>query len=120
MPATTVRSDRPSIYKVNEDLKARLAKDNRLQGSKINFDFDGVTVILNGKVKDQEQYGWAATVAAGTPGVNSVINRLQIEPQEAEKTQEKTKEVPAKSAAPKKQIPKTETAEPENGPAKAS
>lgn len=119
LPATTV-TEKPSIYKVSEDLKARLAKDDRLQGSKIDFDFDGATVILNGKVKNQEQFGWAATVAAGTPGVTSVINRLQIEPKEAEKDKEKTKELPAKSAAPKKQVPRTQTAEPESGPGKAS
>jgi hypothetical protein len=119
VPATTV-TEKPSIYKVSEDLKARLAKDDRLQGSSIDFDFDGMTVILNGKVKNQEQFGWAATVAAGTPGVKSVINRLQIEPKEAEKDKEKTKELPAKSVAPKKQVPETQTAEPKNGPAKAT
>jgi hyperosmotically inducible periplasmic protein len=115
LPAAAVVSDKPSIYKVNQDLKARLAKDDRLQGSNITFDFDGSTVILNGKVKDQEQFGWAATVAAGTAGVNSVINRLQIEAQEAkpEKAVEKNKEAPAKLVAPKKQIPKTQPVQPE-------
>jgi osmotically-inducible protein OsmY len=64
---------------VSEDLHKRLAKDDRLHGAKIDFDYDGATVVLSGTVKDKEQYGWASTVAAGTPGVKGVINRLQVE-----------------------------------------
>jgi len=99
-PAST--SNKPSIFKVEEDLKTRLGKDERLQGSNIGFDYDGATVILNGTVKDREQFGWAATIAAGTPGVVSVINRLQVEPAATET------EVP-QGPAPKKPTPKPET-----------
>jgi hypothetical protein len=102
LPTPTTSSDKPSIYKVKEDLKARLAKDDRLQGSKIDFYYDGATVILNGTVKDREQFGWAATIAAGTPGVTSVINRLQVEPPAAETA------VP-EAPVPKKQVPKPQT-----------
>lgn len=70
--------ERRSISAVTQDLHTRLAKDARLQGSTIDFDYDGNTVILHGQVKDKDQFGWAATIAAGTPGVKSVINRLQI------------------------------------------
>ncbi len=100
---------RPSYAKVTEDLKSRLAKDDRLQGSKIDFDYDGATVILNGTVKDKEQFGWATTVAAGTPGVTSVINRLQVEAKP--ETQAPEAQTP-KPPAPRKQIPKEPAAEP--------
>lgn len=109
MPNVAATSDKPSIYKVTEDLKARLAKDDRLQGSKIDFDYDGATVILNGMVKNTEQFGWAATVAAGTPGVTSVINRLKVEPAAAE-TQA------PKAPAPRKPAPKPQTATPQTPP----
>lgn len=113
MPNVATGSDKPSIYKVNQDLKARLAKDDRLQGSKIDFDYDGVTVILNGTVKDTEQFGWAATVAAGTPGVTSVINRLQIKPPVAET------EAPKTSTAPRKPAPKPRALESQTPPTSA-
>ncbi len=106
LPAPTNRSSKPSISKVKEDLKTRLTKDERLQGSNIAFDCDGTTVILNGTVKDREQFGWASTIAAGTPGVTSVINRLQIEPPATET------EVP-KTPTPKKPLPKPQTPAPE-------
>lgn len=99
LPKVAPGSDKPSIYQVTQNLKTRLAKDDRLQGSKIDFDYDGVTVILNGTVKDTEQFGWAATVAAGTPGVASVINRLQVKPPIVETQVPKTPAVPRKPAA---------------------
>lgn len=101
-PGTATSSAKPSIFKVKEDLKTRLAKDERLHGSNIGFEYDGATVILNGTVKDREQFGWAATIAAGTNGVTSVINRLQIEPPATES------EVP-KTPAPKNQVTKPQT-----------
>lgn len=85
-PAPTAVEARP-ISAVKDDLQKRLTTDNRLHGSKIDFDYDGVTVILNGTVKDKDQFGWAATVAAGTPGVKGVINRLQVEEAENSKNE---------------------------------
>ncbi|MBZ5729197.1 MAG: BON domain-containing protein [Acidobacteriia bacterium] len=112
LPAAA-KPEKPSISKVKEDLRTRLDKDDRLQGSKITFDYDGMTVILNGVVKDREQFGWASTVAAGTTGVTSVINRLQVEQSapEAEKP---------KAPMPKKQIPKTPAPEPQALPTQTS
>jgi BON domain len=107
------KPEKPSIFKVKEDLHTRLTKDDRLRGSNITFDYDGATVILNGMVKDREQFGWASTIAAGTPGVSSVINRLQVE-----------QAVPAaetpKAPMPKKQIPKTPAPETQAPPAQTS
>lgn len=111
LPKAVGSSDKPSIFKVKEDLKTRLGKDERLQGSNIAFDYDGAMVILNGTVKDREQFGWAATIAAGTPGVTSVINRLQVEPPATET------EVP-KSPAPKK--PSSQPQTPDRQPASTS
>ncbi len=108
LPTTTSSSAKPSIFKVKEDLKARLAKDERLQGSNIAFDYDGTTVILKGTVKDREQFGWASTIAAGTAGVTSVINRLQIEPAATETELPKTP-APPKKPASKTQTPSTQT-----------
>ncbi|HEU5402563.1 MAG TPA: BON domain-containing protein [Terriglobales bacterium] len=108
-------SDKPTIYKVQQDLKARFAKDDRLQGSNITFAFDGATVILSGTVKDTAQFGWAATVAGGTPGVQSVINRLQVEPTKPEAAEKPKTQEPAR-----KPVPKTETAKPPTSPAQTS
>lgn len=113
LPTVSSGSDKPSIYKVQEDLKTRMTKDERLQGSKIDFEYDGATVILNGTVKDREQFGWAATIAAGTPGVTSVINRLQVVPPATET------EVP-KTPVPKKQVPKPRTPESQAPPAQTT
>ncbi len=107
----------PNIYKVQQNLKARLAKDERLRGSNISFDFDGVAVILNGTVKDTTQFGWAATIAGGTPGVKSVINRLQIEPgppesQESEApaaTKSESRNSSPKAETPDAKLPRTPT-----------
>ncbi len=74
------KRERP-ISQVMDDVRTRLDKDTRLQGSKITTTYDGGTVILTGTVLDRSQLGWAATVAAGTPGVKGVINRLQVEAQ---------------------------------------
>jgi hypothetical protein len=113
LPATASKQDKPSIFKVTEDLHTRLEKDSRLQGSKITFDYDGASVILNGVVKDREQFGWASIIAAGTPGVSSVINRLQVEQTAPEA------ETP-KPPMPRKQIPKVPAPEPQAPPAETS
>jgi hypothetical protein len=108
-PAPEPAAKQPNIYKVEQTLKNRLAGDQRLRGSNITFDFDGIAVILNGTVKDSTQFGWAATVAGGTPGVKSVINRLQIEPVKPPSAESESQA--AKNPESKKPVPKTPTPE---------
>lgn len=112
-PAPEPVAEQPNIYRVEQNLKTRFAKDQRLQGSNITFDFDGVAVILNGTVKDSTQFGWAATVAGGTPGVKSVINRLQIEPLKAPSAASESqaaKDPESKKPAPKAPTPESKAA----------
>lgn len=109
-PAAGPVVEKPNIYKVEQRLKTRLAEDQRLRGSSITFDFDGVAVILNGTVKDSTQFGWAATVAGGTPGVKSVINRLQIKPVKADSPDSEPQA--AENPTSKKPVPKAQTPEP--------
>ncbi len=108
-PAPGPVAKQPNIYRVEQSLKTRLAADQRLRGSNITFDFDGVAVILNGTVKDSTQFGWAATVAGGTPGVKSVINRLQIEPVKPSTADSESEA--AKNPESKKPAPKAQTSE---------
>ena len=112
-PAPEPVAKQPNIYRVEQSLKTRLDRDQRLRGSNITFDFDGVAVILNGTVKDSTQFGWAATVASGTPGVKSVINRLQIEPVKpppAESESQAAKNPESKKPAPKAPTPESKAA----------
>lgn len=109
--ATATVEPRP-ISVVKNDLQKRLTADDRLQGSKIGFDYDGMTVILHGTVKDKDQFGWAATVAAGTPGVKGVINRLQVEVSAPEA---ETPKVPGEP----RQIPRTQAPEAQSPQANA-
>ena len=108
-PTPAPVAEKPNIYRVEQDLKTRLAKDKRLEGSNISFDFDGIAVILNGTVKDSTQFGWAATVAGGTPGVKSVINRLQIA--QAKPASSAAESQAARNPESKKPEPKAETPE---------
>jgi hypothetical protein len=78
-PAPVTAAEQRPISLVLRDVQTRIGKDTRLEGSKISINHDGGTVILTGTVKTKEQFGWASTVAAGTPGVKGVINRLQVE-----------------------------------------
>jgi hypothetical protein len=112
-PAPEPVAKQPNIYQVEQNLKTRIAQDQRLRGSHITFDFDGVAVILNGTVKDSTQFGWASTVAGGTPGVKSVINRLQIEavkPPFAESGSQAAKDPESKKPAPKAPAPESKAA----------
>lgn len=112
-PAPATAAEQPNIYRVEQNLKTRIAQDQRLRGSNITFDFDGIAVILNGTVKDSTQFGWAATVAGGTPGVKSVINRLQIEPVKppsAESESQAAKDPESKKPRPKAATPESKAA----------
>lgn len=112
-PAPATAAEQPNIYRVEQNLKTRIAQDQRLRGSNITFDFDGIAVILNGTVKDSTQFGWAATVAGGTPGVKSVINRLQIEqakPPSAESESQAAKNPDSKKPRPKAPTPESKAA----------
>ena len=64
---------------ITEDVLSRLKKDSNLKDRPISVRADSVTVILTGTVASKEQFGAAQVIAAGTPGVKHIINRLTVQ-----------------------------------------
>jgi hypothetical protein len=65
-------------HEIVNDVRTKIEKDPRLQGTSINVMCDAGTVILSGTVNSREQFGAAQIIAAGTQGTKGVINRLQV------------------------------------------
>ena len=65
-------------YQIVEDVRGKIEKDSRLQGSNIVVTCDAGTVILSGTIANREQFGLAQVAAASTKGAKGVINRLQV------------------------------------------
>lgn len=65
-------------HQIVEDVRGKIDKDSRLQGSNIVITCDAGTVILSGTVTSREQFGLAQVAAASTKGTRGVINRLQV------------------------------------------
>jgi hypothetical protein len=65
-------------YQIVDDVRSKIQKDSRLQGSNIVVTCDAGTVILSGTIVNREQFGLAQVAAASTKGARGVINRLQV------------------------------------------
>jgi len=65
-------------HQIVQDVRDRIDKDTRLQGSDIKVTCDAGTVILSGTVNSREQFGLAQVAAASIRGTKGVINRLQV------------------------------------------
>jgi hypothetical protein len=64
-------------HQIVQDVRSKIDKDTRLQGSDIKVTCDAGTVILSGTVANREQFGLAQVAAASIKGTRGVINRLQ-------------------------------------------
>lgn len=67
-------------HQIADEVRGRIQRDPRLQGTTITVMSDAGTVILSGTVSSREQFGIAQVLAAGTQGSKGVINRLQVAP----------------------------------------
>jgi len=65
-------------HEIVQDVRSKIDKDTRLQGSDIKVTCDAGTVILSGTVNSREQFGLAQVAAASIRGTKGVINRLQV------------------------------------------
>ena len=61
-----------------EAIKKAIVDNNQMTGSRVEPVVTGGVARLNGTVQNQQQKALAATTASKTPGVSSVINKLQI------------------------------------------
>jgi osmotically-inducible protein OsmY len=77
----TVAVEKRFDHQIVDDVRSKIQKDPRLQGTSITVMCDAGTVILSGSVNSREQFGAAQILAAGTLGAKGVINRLQVTPE---------------------------------------
>jgi hyperosmotically inducible periplasmic protein len=80
--AKTVNSDLDDAIKKNLD--AALVQ-NHMQKA-VKYDVKNGVVTLSGEVRSEARRGNAATVAAGVPNVQQVVNELQVKDQKATST----------------------------------
>lgn len=77
-PAAPAAPAKRFDHEIVQDVRSKIDKDARLQGSDIKVTCDAGTVILSGSVTSREQFGLAQVAAASTLGTKGVINRLQV------------------------------------------
>ena len=70
---------------VAEQIAGNLRKSGQLQGYKIGVKFQDGTAWLQGRVTSQKQLAKALKIAWNTEGVDRVVNRLEIAPNESSK-----------------------------------
>ena len=68
----------PNDAKVASDIQAKLSVDSGLQGKQLNVQSAAGVVTLSGAVDNDAQRDAAANYAASEPGVQRVINNLQL------------------------------------------
>jgi hyperosmotically inducible protein len=66
--------------KLTAKIKAKIALDDTLEGSRIDVDTDGAAVSLRGSVATSAQRDRALQLARETEGVASVADRLLVQP----------------------------------------
>jgi hypothetical protein len=76
--AAPVLAEKRIDSQIVDEVRTKIQKDSRLQGTAITVMCDAGTVILSGTVATREQFGTAQVLAAGTRGSKGVINRLQV------------------------------------------
>ncbi len=75
-PGTSNGTDTTTATAVN----AAIVRNKQMTGSRVEAVVTAGVARLNGTVQNQQQKALAATTASNTPGVSSVINKLQITP----------------------------------------
>ncbi len=76
---STDRKQRPDDD-VHDDLLERLGDDRDVDISNIDVIVASGHVVLNGTIPEEHGKERAGEIAAGTPGVSAVENRLRVEP----------------------------------------
>lgn len=77
-PQATTAVEKRNDFQIAEEVRGKIEKEPRLQGSAIKVFCNDGAVILSGTVTSREQFGVAQITAAGTKGARLVINRLQF------------------------------------------
>ena len=69
---------KPDDAKISSDIQAKFSQDSGLSGKQISVQASNGTVTLGGNVENDAQRDAASRQAASVPGVNQVINNLQV------------------------------------------
>jgi osmotically-inducible protein OsmY len=88
-------------HQIADDVRTKIQKDPRMQGTTISVMCDAGSIILSGSVSSREQFGIAQVLAAGTDGARGVINRLQVTPAPDQNSSLPDQTTQGKTVAPK-------------------
>src|SRR6185437_8472541 len=102
----------PNDAQVTSDIQKELCADSGLQNKQIAVQSDKGTVTLSGTVENDAQRDAAAKYAASEPGVNTVVNNLQVAPMAAAEAPQQdasqaSEPAPAEQPAPSRKPPAT-------------
>jgi hypothetical protein len=73
-------SKSPTDAQIASDIQNKLNTDSGLQGKQLSVQADKGSVTLSGQVDNDAQRDAAARYASSEPGVNQVVNNLQVAP----------------------------------------